>query len=508
MNQQIKILLIEDSVDDAELLKHHLSKGNFPFIVERVETLEQLAHALKSTWDVVICDFNLTGFTAFDALSTLQQNSQDLPFIILSGALSEEIGVALMKAGAHDVVIKSRMGRLIPAIQREIKDAHLRRQNKELEQQLFHAQRMDGIGAITSGVAHDLNNLLSPILMASDILKSRALDPDAAHLFDIIYKNARHGADVVAQLLSFARKVDGKRIVLDLKHLIRDMARLAQQTFPPSITTKVALPPKLWSISGDATQLYQVLLNLVVNARDAMPTGGTLSIAAENFIVDESFAAMMPGSTQGPHIALSISDTGLGIPDEIMPKIFDPFFTTKSQTGNGLGLPTVLGIIKNHGGFIQVLSQLRVGSTFKVYLPANPDFDAPATAESPSALFGKNELVLVAEDQPDVRELAGKILSAHRYTVLLAPDGPTALVQLSRHLTEVRALITDIQLPFMDGLALIRAVQRMIPSIKIIATTGSEHRQKELADLSVPFFLRKPYTGDSLLHTLHQALYS
>lgn len=508
MNSELKILLVEDSEADAELLEQHAARSETPFRMVRIESLGELAEALKSEWNAVICDYNLQGFSAFDALAMVQQSGRDLPFIVLSGFIPEETGVALMKSGAHDIVVKTRMGRLLPAIQREVRDAELRKQNRELQNQLLHAQRMQSIGAITSGVAHDLNNILAPILMASEMLSDRSLDPEDQRLLKIIETNAERGAAVVKQLLSLSRKVDGKRSVLDLAQLIRDIARLAKQTFPNSVNVELNVASKLWSTTGDATQLYQVLLNLAVNARDAMPNGGALTISAENVHVDEHFAAMHPEAAPGPYVRVSVADTGTGIGPEILPKIFDPFFTTKGEKGNGLGLATVLGIVKSHGGSVRVQSAAGSGTRFDIYFPATvADQASEGLGDVEIIPSGHGELVLIAEDQKDVRELLGKTLAANRYAVLLASDGPEALVQLSRHLDEVRLLITDIRLPFMDGVALIRAVRRMSPNVKLVVSTGSEDRQRELDELAVSAILHKPYAADVLVRTVHRVLH-
>ncbi len=249
---------------------------------------------------------------------------------------------------------------------------------KKLEEQFLRAQRMESIGTLASGVAHDLNNILAPILMSAPLLRTD-LPPDLRErIVTTIESSAQRGADIVKQVLTFARGVEGERVLVQPKHLINEMAMIVQQTFPKNIAVRPRYAENCWAIEGDPTQLHQVLLNLCVNARDAMPNGGELVMTLENFTVDEQYAGMTPGSTSGPYVVIGVSDTGTGIPREIINKIFDPFFTTKEVgKGTGLGLSTVIGIVKSHGGFLTVESEEDRGTTFKVFLPAAADESRP-----------------------------------------------------------------------------------------------------------------------------------
>ncbi len=260
-------------------------------------------------------------------------------------------------------------------------------ERKALEEQLLRTQRLEGIGTLASGVAHDLNNILSPILMSVPLLQLALAGTPNESLVSIIGQSAERGASIVKQVLTFARGVEGERMIVQVHHLLRDMESIMRQTFPRSITIQNSARAGLWPVNGDATQLHQVLLNLCVNARDAMPKGGTLRIDAENLQIDENYAAMSPGTKPGPYLLITVSDTGQGIPEEIRQKIFDPFFTTKEiGKGTGLGLSTVIGIVKSHGGFLAIESKPGQGATFKIYLPAEPDaieaFGAAARAAS------------------------------------------------------------------------------------------------------------------------------
>ena len=382
-------------------------------------------------------------------------------------------------------------------------------EQKKLQTQLLRAQRLETIGTLASGVAHDLNNILTPILMGSELLKS-TLGEEPQSLVSLIEESARRGVNIVKQVLTFARGVEGERVMIDPKHLIHEMSDIARQTFPKSIEIKDQYPEDLWTIQGDPTQLHQVLLNLSVNARDAMPNGGSITIGAENFNVDEHYASMTPGALAGPHVMLRVSDTGAGMSRAVIEKIFDPFFTTKEVgKGTGLGLSTVFGIIKSHGGFISVYSEIGNGTTFKMFLPAEINEDSSRKSEiSPKMLNGNGELVLVVDDEPGILRVTKLILEKHNYRVLEANDGPEALALFAQQMDSVNIILTDIMMPYMDGVMLIRAIKKMKPSMKFIASTGQgeETRVPELETLHVTNFLTKPYDTERLLKTLCDTL--
>lgn len=380
-------------------------------------------------------------------------------------------------------------------------------EQKKLEAQFLHAQRLEGIGTLASGVAHDLNNILAPILMSIPVLEPAVAGTRFESLLSTIGECAERGAGIVKQVLTFARGVEGKRMLVHVHHLLRDMEKVARQTFPRSITVQNMAPEDLWPVNGDATQLHQVLLNLCVNARDAMPEGGTLTFDAANLQIDENYAAMSSEARPGPYLTISISDTGQGIPSEIRQKIFDPFFTTKEiGKGTGLGLSTVIGIVRSHGGFLTVESQPEKGSTFKVFLPAQPEA-APVSQVTPEekAPTGNGELILVVDDESSIRSIAQAVLQARGYRVLLAADGTDALGVFAQHSKDIAAVVTDIAMPFMDGAALIRALRRMKPGLPVIVSTG-HGEQALVSDLQINAFLNKPYDADTLLRALNSAL--
>ena len=383
-------------------------------------------------------------------------------------------------------------------------------EKKRMESQFLRAQRMESIGTLAGGIAHDLNNVLSPILMAIDMLQLKTTDETSKKWLDVLRTNAERGGDMVRQVLSFARGVEGERVALQPKHLIKEIVKILRETLPKSIEISFQIPNDLWIISADATQMHQVLMNLCVNARDAMPEGGSISIKAENAFVDENYARMHLEAKPGRFVMISVSDTGPGMSAEIQSRIFEPFFTTKEMTkGTGLGLSTALTIVKSHGGFINVYSELHKGSQFTLYLPA---LDTPGAVESAALQtdlpLGHGELILVVDDEDSIREITRGTLETFGYKVITANDGTEALALYADKKNEIAVVLTDMVMPFMDGPATIRALQRMNPQVRIIAASGlgAGQRAGEGALEGVSVFLNKPYTAEKLLKTLAQVL--
>ena len=382
-------------------------------------------------------------------------------------------------------------------------------ETKKLESQFLRAQRLESIGTLASGIAHDLNNILSPILMAVSILRRSLTKPDDEKMLNIIEGSAERGAGIVKQVLTFARGAEGERVLLQPKHLVSELSKIMAQTFPRNIDIQTNLPTDLWTVLGDATQLHQVLLNLCVNARDAMPGGGTLTVSAENLDIDAHFASMNPGAQLGWHVALRVADTGSGMSPETMDKIFDPFFTTKELgKGTGLGLATVIGIVKSHGGFLNVQSEPGVGTTFSVFVPATRDAEVAKKEDEAAVADGRGELILVVDDEAPIREALVGTLSAHGYRAYTAEDGTDALALYFQRRGEIAVVLTDLSMGQMDGIALVRALRKIDPGARVIVSSG--HFQKDnmavLQGLGVEVLLEKPYTADKLLRALRKVL--
>jgi two-component system, cell cycle sensor histidine kinase and response regulator CckA len=382
---------------------------------------------------------------------------------------------------------------------------------KKLEQQFLRAQRMESIGTLAGGIAHDLNNILSPILMSIEVLKLTASDPTAKKTLETIEVSCKRGADIVRQVLSFARGAEGERIEIHLKHLLNDLENIIKDTFPKNIRLQFSIPDDIWTIFGDPTQAHQILLNLCVNARDAMPNGGSLVVTVENCVLDEKFAAMNPPAKAGRYVQIDVADSGTGMPAAVLDRIFEPFFTTKElNNSTGLGLSTVMGIVKSHHGIINVDSELGRGTTFKIYLPAMaiPSETTKESSELVSLPRGNGETILVVDDEVSILNIASRTLQTFGYRVLTATDGAKAVAIYAQHLNEIAVVLTDMAMPRMDGPLTIRGLTQINPRIKIIPTSGLNANDKlaKASGTSAKYFLPKPYTAATLLKAIQAIL--
>jgi len=382
---------------------------------------------------------------------------------------------------------------------------------KRLEQQFLRAQRMESIGTLSGGIAHDLNNLLMPIVMGVDMLKR--LDPDERNLRVIknIERSAKRGANLVKQMVSFARGADGSRVAVNLGDVIAEVQSIAESTFPKSVRFETDISPDLPLILGDATQIHQVLLNLCVNARDAMPGGGWLSLTARSADLDAQFAAMHGGATAGRYVVLSVADNGAGMTKEVLDRIFEPFFTTKDVgKGTGLGLSTALGIVRGHGGFVEVSSEPGQGTVLEVYLPANADSAVATDPERKSELLpiGDGEMIMLVDDETSILDVTKQTLESFGYNVITATDGAEAIAHYALRHSEIAAVLTDIMMPIMDGPALIAAMRRIEPNVKVITASGRNFKASGLnpSNADGQRFLAKPYSAKDLLCTLSHVL--
>ena len=384
-------------------------------------------------------------------------------------------------------------------------------ERKLMTERFLRAQRMESIGSLAGGVAHDLNNILAPIMMSASMLQEE-LPPETARQFiTTIGEAAERGASIVRQLLTFARGVEGERTAFEPKLLLEQLGRIVRETFPRAIAFVAPPVAELWNLTGDLTQLYQVLLNLCVNARDAMPDGGTLTLSAENTEVDETFAILSPDAHPGRHVRFKVADTGTGISTDIVAKIFDPFFTTKEQgKGTGLGLSTALGIVRSHRGFMLVSSEPGKGSVFEVFVPATPEAillpSDPRPCQPPT---GNDETILVVDDEPEILRTTEVVLTCNGYRVLAASNGQEALAIYLANAETIALVLTDLIMPVMGGIQLIRAIKLLDPSLPVIAASGhgDDAYQNDLLPLGVRLFLPKPFDVARILTTLHEALH-
>jgi PAS domain S-box-containing protein len=387
-------------------------------------------------------------------------------------------------------------------------------EKRQIEVQFVRAQRMASLGLLAGGIAHDLNNVLTPIMLSIDVLKKLARDhPEASEVIETIELSTRRGSDIVQQVLSFARGMEGQRITVQPRYLLQEIEHIIRDTFSKDIRLQVSIPHDTWTLLGDPTQLQQVMLNLCVNARDAMPNGGPLTITARNCIVDDHYAAMNPQAQPGLYIVLLVSDGGTGIPSEMLDKIFEPFFTTKPVgKGTGLGLSSVQAIVKSHDGFIDVYSELGRGTTFKVYFPAQPDAGdiAEFAREEVTLPRGRGETILVVDDEPGIVTITRQTLEAFGYRMITAQNGAEAVASYAQERDHIAVILTDLSMPVMDGRATIYALLKINPRAKIIAMSGMDESQTAImaANVGIKHFIPKPYTAATLLKTLRSVIES
>ncbi len=382
-------------------------------------------------------------------------------------------------------------------------------ERKQLEGQYLRAQRMESIGLLAGGIAHDLNNVLAPIVMGAQLLRLRHPDATSQKLLGTVEASAQRGADLVRQVLTFARGIEGGRLLVHPRSLAKDVQKLAVETFDKSIEVTGRIESDLWPVPGDPTQLRQLLVNLCVNARDAMPRGGRLTLTARNAPVDENYAAMTPDLRPGPYVLFEVQDTGVGMSPEVRRHVFEPFFTTKAPgKGTGLGLSTAQTIVHGHGGVITFESEEGRGTTFKVFLPASSETAVTTATSALTAPRGSGETILLVDDEASVLNISRHALEAFGYQVLTASNGAEALALYAQKRDAIAVVLTDMAMPVLDGAALIYALRRIDPAVRIIAASGlkaSAHSMEPFG-LGTTHFLAKPFTADTMLRAIHESL--
>jgi two-component system, cell cycle sensor histidine kinase and response regulator CckA len=511
MEQALKALIVEDSELDAELLLRALRRGGYDVTYERVETAPALLAALaRQAWDLVLSDFTMPTFSAFAALKIVREQHVDLPFIIVSGTMGEEVAVEGLRSGAQDFITKANLSRLLPAIARELREVETRRSNRRLEEQLRQAQKMEAIGRLAGGIAHDFNNLLSVIIGYTNLMVDQLTgeDPMLADLEEV-RGAANRASTLTKQLLAFSRQQVQEPKILDLNQITFSMERMLRRLLSEDVELILSCAPRLGSVRADPGQIEQVIMNLIVNAGDAMPDGGAMTIATSDVEVAAGAAAERVDVQPGSYVRLSVSDTGEGMDRATQARVFEPFFTTKPlNKGTGLGLSTVFGIVHQSGGHIVIESQLGQGTTFEIYLPrvdAKPD-TVGSTLPPPAILTGL-ETVLLVEDEDPVRGVFKTILARNGYHVLEARDGAQALLVAERHEGSIDLLLTDIKMPRMSGLELARLLSLTRPSMRVLYVSGYGENSKLESGIQPGIaFLPKPITPELLLRKVRRVL--
>ncbi|BAQ66656.1 hybrid sensor histidine kinase/response regulator [Geminocystis sp. NIES-3709] len=382
-------------------------------------------------------------------------------------------------------------------------------EKKQLEKQFYHAQRLESLGTLASGIAHDFNNILTPILGVSQLLPLTFpnLDEKGQRLLNLLSGSAKRGVDLVKQILLFSRATEGQCVALQLGYVLLELIGIAQQTFPKSINISAEIPTReLWTILADATQMHQVFMNLMINARDAMSEGGNLTIIAENYELNEHDANLNLEAKAGSYVVVTIEDTGMGIPSDLLERIFDPFFTTKDVgKGTGLGLSTVTGLVKNHDGFVKVYSELGKGAKFQVFLPAI-EGEVSLTISEEILQKGNGELILIVDDETSIQEVTKISLENYNYKTIVANDGIEAISFYEKHQQEISVILMDMMMPNLDGITAIRSLKKINPQVKIIASSGLIANRELALEANVSTFLSKPYTVKQLLQTLTEII--
>lgn len=509
----LRVLMIEDSEDDAYIVLSELKQGNYDIAFERVDNREALqSNLVARAWDLVISDFAMPQFSGIEALKLVRSSNADIPFIFISGTMGEDVAVAALKDGAQDYLVKNNLKRLVPAVQRELRKADELRQRKRLELHVHLLQKFEAIGRLAGGVAHDFNNLLGVILGQTEMLLERSRDEGITHGLEMIQQAGERGASLTRQLLAFGRRQVLETKVLDLNTVLTNLENLLRRVIGEDIELEFRTEAKRHTVDADPSQLEQVFMNLAINARDAMPAGGKLTIATENLDLDEAYMDRRVTVKPGHYVQIIVSDTGCGMDEQTQSRIFEPFFTTKEQSkGTGLGLAMVYGIVKQSGGFIWVYSEPGHGTAFKINIPV---VEAAAEAAQPIERSGSlprgSETILVVDDDASLREVTCEILRGGGYTVIEAESPARALQVAESHSSVIDFLLTDVIMPKMNGRELATRLVQARPAMKVLYVSGyadgvvqdGPHGPLEegLA------FLQKPYTRKQMMLKIREIL--
>jgi len=514
MPPRLQILIVEDTPSDAELVVRELRRAGFEFDWERVQTEADFLARLHPGLDLILSDFQMPQFNGLRALELLKTRPElDIPFIIVSGTIGEELAVKAMQLGAADYLLKDRIARLGQAVQRALDVVKERAERKRLEAQFIEAQKMEVVGHLAGGVAHDFNNVLAVIMGYSDLIM-QDLGPEhpLQKYIEEIRHAAKRAAGLTQQLLIFSRKQTVQAVELDLNEVVQGMEKMLGQLINENIEMTMVCGENIGRIKADSGYIWQLLMNLVVNARDAMLDGGKLAIQTSSVRLDEAYAAAHPGVTPGDYAMLSVADTGTGMTGEVRAQIFNAFFTTKPQgKGTGLGLVTCQTIVRQSGGHIDIESEVGKGTTFKVYFPQIGAQAATVASFAPKpeqALRG-TETILVVEDEPSLRHLAEGLLKARGYEVLTAPNGQDALRVAREHKGPPIALvISDVIMPRMGGKVMAEWLKISYPGLKVLFTSGYTEdaiAQGGVLEKGIEF-LAKPYTAETLARKVREFL--
>ncbi len=510
MKPLLRILVIDDSPDDAFLLLREVEK-QFNTESERVDSREGLLDALaRKKWDIALADLCMPGFGGIEAIRVVKGRELDLPFIVITGKMTEDVAVEAMRAGAHDCLTKSNLARLVPAIQRELVEAASRQERRKAIDQLQHAQKMEAIGKFAGGIAHDFNNILTIINGYSSMLLQE-LTPGTRHHREVeqIYRAGERAAELTRQILAFSRRQVLEPKILDINAQVRGLHAMVRRLIGEDIQIEYKLTDHIGMIKADPGQMDQILMNLLVNARDALNDGGTITIETAPAVLDEQFVKENEGSVAGHYIMLSVSDNGIGMTEEVRKRLFEPFFTTKQHNqGTGLGLATVYGVVKQSGGYIQVLSEPDKGATFRIFFPCISVVREPSIVQVFEKTRDNTETILVVEDETEVLNLIVYTLNSQGFTVLPSNSPTEAISVFNRHRDRIDLLLSDVVMPFLSGPKLAVKLRELKPDLKVLFMSG--HADKSLGVDSLlgdgVSFIPKPFMQGALLGKIRSVL--
>ena len=511
MSEVIRVLMVEDSQDDATLIARELRRGGYELAFTRVDSAEDMHTALmRERWDLVICDYSMPHFTGIDALKLLRASGSEAPFIFVSGTIGEDTAVDALKQGAQDYIMKDNLKRLIPAIRRELLDAKRLQERKQLEDEIQRLQKFEQIGRLAGGIAHDFNNALGVIVGWAELGYERTpAGSPSQEMFQKIRDQAQRSAGLTSQLLAFARRQVFHPQNIDVNEVVSETVSLLRSVIGSQIELKVSLTPDAHIVRADRTQLEQVLTNLCLNARDAMPRGGRMGIETRMIEITDEYGRLHSYAKPGKYVQISVSDTGTGMEAATLDHIFEPFFTTKDVgKGTGLGLATVYGLVKQHGGFVTVYSAPGQGSTFCTHIPlVSGVADRRATATN-SKIVGGTETILVAEDHDGLQEVVRRSLESKGYRVLMARDGEEAVRIFEANWQKIGLALLDVMMPVMKGPDAYAKMSAVRPDLPVIFTTG--HTAEAISLNSTigagVAFLEKPYTPETLNEAIRRRL--
>jgi two-component system cell cycle sensor histidine kinase/response regulator CckA len=506
----LRVLIVEDNEYDAEIVVRQLKQAGFDPSWVRVDSEPSYLKALDPDLDVILADFNMPTFSAPRALELLRSRGIGVPLIVVSGSIGEETAVKVLQAGASDYLLKDRLARLGDAVRRVIEERQLQRERHALEEQYRQSQKMEAVGQLAGGIAHDFNNLLTAIQGYCELVASGlGTDNPVERELNEIRRAADRAASLTRQLLAFSRRQILEPRVLDLRDSLRGIEPMLRRLIGEDIQVVVHAADEIGRVRADPGQIEQVILNLAVNARDAMPQGGTLRLEVADVELDDTFARNHPATTPGRYVLLAVSDTGIGMDGATRARVFEPFFTTKEKgKGTGLGLSTVYGIVKQSGGNIWLYSEPGAGTTFKIYLPR---IDAPAEQPVPPPTVEKltgTETILVVEDEDSVRDLIDRVLSGYGYRVLVARTPREAVSLAAGEAGPIDLIVTDVVLPQMSGSALANEILGSRPQIRVLYMSGYTDDaivHRGVLDMGT-LFLQKPFTPEVLARKVREVL--